>query len=190
MAGIERLTQLATPIASLEPRVDGTPLRGLGWLEVAAAMAQLTSAGADLLRALYLDDRHALARTLKRLVVSVSGSPGLSVSMQHAIAAGVLQAFIAMRPCAHCGGHGFLYTAESQEMNDAGEWSSVPAVHAACPVCAGEGMDHLSAGAARGLLEVGEQTWELLVREPFLKSYRELRHLHEQAAATLTRRLK
>jgi hypothetical protein len=188
--GIERLTDLTTPIASLEPRVDGTPLRGLGWLEVAAVMAKLPGAGADLMRCVYLDDRHALARTLKRLVVSVSGSPGLSVSMQHALAAAILQAFMAMRPCAHCGGHGFIHTAEIQEMNDAGEWATIPAVNEVCSTCDGQGIDHLSVGAVQSLMEVGEQVWEMLLREPFQNGYRELRHLHEQASAILTRRLR
>jgi hypothetical protein len=187
---IERLTDLAAPIASLEPRVDGTPLRGLGWLEVAAAMAKLSGEGADLLRCLYLDDRHALARTLKRLVVRLSGSAGLSVSMQHALAAASLQAFFAMRPCQKCGGHGFIHTAEIQEMDEHGEWSTVPAVNETCAACDGQGMDHLDVGAVCALLEVGEQTWEMLVREPFQRTYRELRQLHDQSAAILSRRLR
>jgi hypothetical protein len=190
MAGIERLTDLAAPIASLEPRVDGTPLRGLGWLEVAAAMAKLPRAGADLLRCLYLDDRHALARTLKRLVVRLSGSPGLSVSLQHAVAAATLQAFMAMRPCRACGGHGFIHIAESEEMDECGVWTTVPAVNEQCAACDGQGIDHLDVAAVCALLEVGEQTWEMLLREPFQNGYRELRHLHDQASAILTRRLR
>lgn len=190
MAGIERLTDLAIHAASLEPRVDGTPLRGLGWLEVAASMAKLPSAGADLLRCVYLDDRHALARTLKRLVVSVSGSPGLSVSMQHVIAAAVLQAFVSMRPCAQCGGHGVIYTPETEEMDASGEWTIVPASREPCAVCEGEGMDHLGVAAVRALVGVEEQTWEMLVREPFQNEYRELRRLHDQSSAILARRLR
>ncbi|NUX58684.1 hypothetical protein [Paraburkholderia youngii] len=190
MAGIDRLTDLAAPIANLEPRVDGTPLRSLGWIEVAAALAKLTDAGADLLRAVYLDDAGALARTLGRLKVSFSGTPGLSVDMREALAVATLQAYIAMRPCQHCNGRGFVHTPATQEMDDAGEWSSVPAFDTECGHCHGQGMDHIELGSVQLLLGVSEPVWEALLREPFQLAYRELRHTHEQASAILARRLR
>lgn len=190
MAGIDRLTDLASPIASLEPRVDGTPLRSMGWLEVAAAMGALRSEGADLLRCLYLDDRTALRRTLRRLVVSVSGSAGLSVSMQHELAAVALQAFMSMRPCETCGGHGHVYMAGTCELDEEGELIETAGVMQECPTCLGDGADHVKGEAVREMLGVSNETWAILLMGPFVKLYREIRHWHEQAASQLARRMR
>lgn len=190
MAGIDRLTDLTIRAASLEPRVDGTPVRGVGWLETAALMGKLPTAGANVLRALYLHDARALRHTLDMLVVRLSGRPGLSISMQHAIAAASFQALVAMRPCEACGGHGFLHIAESEEMDEHGVWVTTPASNDGCDVCAGEGLSHVDANAVRDMLEVGRDTWDLLVGEPFRDCYRELRHLHEQAVSKFSSRIR
>lgn len=187
---IDRLTELSLRVASLEPRVDGTPLRSLGWLEVAAAMAKLPRAGADLIRCMYLDDRHALARTLKRTKVRLCGIAPLSEELAQQLAMNTLQAFMAMRPCVKCGGHGFIHTAGYVELDEDGDWHEVPASNTACDACGGQGFDHVELDAVRVLVGVTAQTWELLVREPFLLAYRELLHLHEEASGILSRRLR
>jgi hypothetical protein len=190
MAGIDRLTDLTIRAASMEPRVDGNPVRGVGWLETAAAMGKMKPEASDVVRALYLHDAPSLRRVLARLVVRLSGKAGLSAAMQHALAAASFQALVALRPCAHCDGLGRLHTPEIVELDDTGDWLITPAVDVPCVECEGEGLDHVDASAVRDMLGVGVDVWELLVGEPFRECYRDLRHLHEQAAATLQRRLR
>ena len=190
MAGIDRLTDLTIRAASMEPRVDGTPIKGVGWLETAAAMGKLKPEQSDVVRALYLHDTSALRRVLARQVVSLSRRAGLSVSMQHALAAASFQALVSLRPCGQCDGRGHLYTPEFTEMDENGDWLVTPAVETECVACEGEGLDHVEASALRELLGVGLDVWQKLVGEPFRDSYRDLRHLHEQAAAILQRRLR
>jgi hypothetical protein len=143
-------------------------LRGLGWLEIAAAMAKLAPEGCDLLRALYLTDRHALSRTLKRLKVRLSGRAGLSQRMCEELATVTLQAFVSMRTCGICEGAGHI---EDQT----------------CPGCGGEGVDHLQPSAVRSMLGVSPEVWEALTRGPFEELYGELRMWHEQARVKLAR---
>jgi hypothetical protein len=171
MSGFERLTDLSIHASSMEPRVDGTPLRGLGWVEIAATMASLPSEGGDLLRATYLDDHHALARTVKRLTVRLSGSAALSPEMRAALAVTVVQAFFSLRTCGTCDGHGHLRG------------------HL-CPTCLGECVDHLRPDAIRAMLEVSEPVWDALLAVPFGELYRELLSWHEVARAMLERRVR
>lgn len=171
MSGFERLTELGIRAASMEPRVDGTPLRGLGWLEIAAAMASVPGEASDLLRAAYLCDRHALARTLKRLAVRVSGSAAVSAEMASALAVTAMQAFMSMRTCGTCDGSGRL------------------SGHV-CPSCGGAKVDHLPASAVRTMLEVSEPVWEALLAEPFGELYRELLVWHETGRAVLERKVR
>jgi hypothetical protein len=190
MRGYERIIDLALPITSLEPRVDGTPWRGMGWLEVAVAMASLTREGSDLLRALYLDDPRALRHTLDRLVVSLSGNPGLSISMQHAIAATSFQAFASQRPCVTCAGLGTVSIREHDEMDEDGVWTHCETAIVECPSCGGEGVDYVELRAVREMLEVGELVFENLVAVPFLDCYEQVRNWHDDAVAKLARRIR
>lgn len=171
MSGFERLTDLSIHASSMEPRVDGMPLRGLGWLEIAATMASLPREGSDLLRATYLDDRHALARTLKRLTVRLSGRTALSPDMKTALAMTAMQAFCGMRTCGTCEGHGHL----------GGHM---------CPTCLGERVDHLRPDAIRAMLGVSEPVWDALLAVPFGELYRELLVWHEVARAMLERKVR
>ena len=180
MAGFERLTDLAIPIAGLEPRVDGTPLRGLGWLEVAAVMGKLPPDGCDLLRALYLHDRHALARTLKRLWLSLHRYSVMSDDMRRALAVAALQAFVVMRPCVGCDGAGHIQM----------EFENGEVKREVCGLCEGDGFDHLAPEAVCDMVGVGPQVWSALIAEPFGELYRELRDMHEHAKNLLERRVK
>lgn len=186
--GIDRIVELAAPVASLEPRVDGTPLRELGWVEVAAAMARLSSAEADLMRALYLGDTRALRRCLSRLVVSFCGSP-MSEDMRAAVAVVTMQAFSAQRPCEHCNGHGYVYREACEEMNEQGEWTETAAGLEECGHCEATGIDYVSLGSVRELLDVSAEVFDALIQAPFLEAYRTVRGWHDTAASRLARRI-
>jgi hypothetical protein len=190
MATYERIIDLAMPITSFEPRMDGTPLQGLGWLEVAAALAHVPAPGADLLRALYLDDARALRRTLRRLRVSLSGNPALSSAMAEALALASVQAFAMQRPCQVCNGFGSIPVAAHDEMDEDGTWTHHEKCVVECYRCEGEGLDYIDLGVVQSMLRVGPQVWEKLVAIPFLDCYEQLRQWDSQAKAILARRIR
>lgn len=187
--GFERLSELAINISGFEPRVDGTPIRGVGWPEVAAALGSVPAAGADLMRAVYLHDAQCLRRTRDRLNDIVKRF-GMSEGLREPLVMATLHAFVAMRPCRFCQGDGRIRIAAFDTMDgETGKWEHHKARWETCTACKGDGYDHVHWSSVQLALRVSVETWEALLCEPYREMYAWLREQHDGARSILIQRM-
>lgn len=131
MSTIDRMSDLAPHVPTPGMRVDGSPIAGHDWEEVAGAMAQLQTAGGQLLRGMYCHDTRALRQALARLngeamfELSIAERPRLVPPADVGrVALAAMQAFVARGYCATCEGRGWLMQDE---------------LRVQCPECSGQG---------------------------------------------------
>lgn len=177
--GFERLVSLAVKVPSLESRVDGSKIRGLGTLEVEAALAKIPPEGSELLRAIYLNDSGAMRKTIARL-----GRADYDLTLC------TLRAFAAMRPCGKCGGAGTIRLASVHRLLDTGEWEDRKARRITCPLCLGDGFDHVGHTAVQLMMGVTVEEWEERYAKRFVWMYETLRSWHDEARMMLIEALK
>lgn len=187
--GFERLSELAIKVSGFDPRTDGTPVPGMGWPEIAAALGSVTAEGSDLLRAIYLNDATSGRRVFTRIEQDIVQWPGVSAEMGTALALSTLRAFAAMRPCPQCGGAGHLWIPERHVLQDDGKWKRQKKQKQMCGACDGDGFNHLNASTVQLMMKVSAEVWEALLYEPYAEAYKTLRQWHDDARATLIDRI-
>lgn len=187
--GFERLSELAIKVSGFDPRTDGTPVPGMGWPEIAAALGSVTAEGSDLLRAIYLNDATSGRRVFTRIEHDITQWPGVSAEMGTALALSTLRAFAAMRPCQKCGGAGSVTIPARSVLQDDGKWKRQKKQRLKCDACNGDGFNHLNAGAVQLMMKVSAEVWEALLYQPYLVAYRQLRDWHDEARTTLIMRI-
>lgn len=178
---IDRLPELSIRASNFDPRVDGDPIRGLGWVEIAAALAGVPTEASDLVRAIYLLEQPAMNRTHARLLEILAQFP-LTPGLRESMAAAILRAYAAMRPCRFCNGEGRHWHVGFMVIHDDGTPPRKVRGHwVACVPCHGDGYDHIQASAVQLMMRVSAELWESLLVEPFGFSYDWLRELHDTA---------
>lgn len=185
-SGYERLPELSIGVSGFDPRVDGNPLRGVGWPEIAAALGSVPAEGADLMRAIYLHDEGAMRRTLQRLKYELGLPEGLGSSL----AESTLRAFLAMRPCVHCKGSGKVRIQGYDRLKEDGTWVKTKTRWVKCETCDGDGFDHINTSAVQLMMQVSAEVWDALLAEPFRGAYEALRSWHDNAKEILLAKLK
>jgi hypothetical protein len=184
--GFERLVELTIKVSGFDPRVDGTPVKSVGWPEIASAMATLDQEQSDILRALYLHEESAAWRVRKSVERQLARWPDLPPMLHRAFVDGIIGAFIAMRPCRKCGGAGYLsIPARSYLDSETMEWKREKAYRVECAVCAGDGFDHINAAAVQLTTGVSAEVWIEKLATPFGVAYAYLRETHDTARAAL-----
>jgi hypothetical protein len=185
---MDRLPELSIRASSFDPRVDGDPIRGLGWVEMAAALAGVPPEASDLVRALYLLEQPAMNRTHARLLEILSQF-ALTQGLREEMAISILRAYAAMRPCRFCNGEGRHWHSGFWVIHDdgtpprkvRGKWVS-------CVPCKGDGYDHVQASAVQLMMRVSAELWEELLVEPFGFCYDWLRETHDTARRIIASR--
>lgn len=185
----DRLTELSIRIPGLEPRVDGTPIKGAGWEEIASALGHVSREGSDLVRAVYLHEADSLRRTRDRLM-EIGWRYGMGEALREALVMATLHAFVSMRPCRFCHGEGRIRHAAHETLDaESGEWTSHKAKWEDCEACGGDGFDHVSASQVQLMLHVGVEVWDMLLRDAYHEMYHWLREQHDEARNILMRKV-
>lgn len=185
----DRIPELTIGISGLEPRVDGTPVKGAGWEEIAGALGAVSREGADLVRAVYLHEPAALRRTRDRLL-EISQRHGMSEGLREPLVMATLHAFVAMRPCRFCHGDGRIKIAAHYTIDgETGECKHHKVKWEACGACHGDGYDHVSVSQVQLMLRVGVEVWEMLLADAYRDMYEWLRAQHDEARSILIRKV-
>jgi hypothetical protein len=194
---IDRLPELSIRSSNFGERVDGDPIRSLGWIEIAAALASVPTEASDLVRAIYLLEQPAMNRTHGRLMEILSQFP-MTPGLRDEMALAILRAYAAMRACRFCNGEGRHWHPGFLRITDAigGEVAPpkyIKGRYEPCVPCKGDGYDHVQAAAVQLMMRVSAEVWEAMLVEPFGLCYEWLRETHDTARriiASRTRREK
>lgn len=183
----ERLPELTIGVSGFDPRVDGNPLRGVGWPEIATALGSCSTEQSDILRMMYLNDEKAGRNVLHRLgeVVRVY-NPRLPPALTVALVLATLRAYAGMRPCPECGGEGRVHVPRSFQIDcDSGEMTEQREHFEDCWMCDADGFEHVSHSSVQLAMRVSIEVWESLCADAFAEAYGALRTWHDSGKRLL-----